>query len=404
MSVVIVGAGHAASQVVSSLRMEGYDGAITMIGDEPYIPYQRPPLSKQMLAGDMALDDVYIKAPEFYDIAKTDLKLGTRVDSITRADRTVTLSDGSAVPYEHLVLATGARARALAVPGAELGGIFHLRTIDDTHMIRQRFVAGARLVIIGGGYVGLEVAAAAAKAGLSVTVLEMADRVLGRVVAPVVSHFYANLHAEHGVDIQTQASVSGFEGDEDGHVTRVLCGDGTAYKADFVVVGVGGLPNTELAEAAGLRVENGILVDAYARTSDPAIFAAGDCTNHPNEIYQTNIRLESVQNAADQATAAAQAICGKPAPYCAVPWFWSDQYDVKLQIMGLSVGYDQAVQRGDPATGAFSVFYLKEGVLQAVDAVNSPRDFTQAKKLIAARAQPDPKRIADTSIAVKSIC
>ena len=403
MSVVIVGAGHAASQIVSSLRVSDYSGAITIIGNEPYIPYQRPPLSKQVLAGEMLLEDVYLKAPEFYDVAKADLVLDSHVESIDRDQRTVTLSGGDLIAYEHLVLATGARPREITLPGSALDGIFYLRTIEDTNRIRNYFRPGAKLVIIGGGYIGLEVAAVAAKAGLKVTVLEMAERVMNRVVAPIISQFYQDIHSKHGVDIRTNVTISHLEDNGNGHVGAVICGNDESVEADFVVVGIGGIPNTELAAVAGLAVDNGIIVDEYARTDDPTIFAVGDCTNHPNGIYQRRIRLESVQNASDQATAAANTICGKPEPYCAVPWFWSDQYDIKLQIAGLSQGYEQTVLRGDPKSAVFSVIYLKDGVLLAVDAVNNPRDFIQAKKLVAARVRPDPAVIADISIKLKDL-
>jgi len=401
MNVIVVGAGHAAGHLVASLRMQGFEGSIRLIGDEPYPPYQRPPLSKQYLAGEMALEQVYFKPLDFYDTAKAELTLGVRVESIDRAAKTVSLSDGSTAAYDKLVLTTGTRVRTLPLPGADLSGIHYLRTIDDTDAIARDLRPGARAVICGGGYIGLEVAAAAVKNGASVTVLEMADRVMNRVVAPEVSAFYEALHRGKGVDIRCNVRVTGFEGT--GKVERVACENGESFDADLVVVGVGVIPNTELAEAAGLACDNGIVVDDCARTEDPDILAAGDCTNHPNGIYGINIRLESVQNAVDQATAVAQTICGKPTPYSAVPWFWSDQYDVKLQIVGLSQGYDEAVVRGNPADGAFSVFYLKQGKLLAVDAINSPREYMMGRKLIAEGARPDPEKIRNTDVSVKEL-
>ena len=401
MNVIVVGAGHAAGQLVASLRMQGYEGDIHVIGDEPYPPYQRPPLSKQYLSGEVDLEAVYFKPLDFYQTADADLTLNVRAEAIDRAAKTVELSDGSSVAYDKLVLATGTRVRELPLPGADLEGIHYLRTIADTDAISRDLRPGARLVVCGGGYIGLEVAAAAVKKGASVTVLEMADRVMNRVVAPEVSAFYQNLHSANGVDIRTGIKVTGFDGT--GRVEAVTTEGGDRFDADLVVVGVGVIPNTELAEAAGLACDNGIVVDKYAQTEDPDVLACGDCTNHPNAIYGAHIRLESVQNAVDQANTVAKTICGTPAPYIAVPWFWSDQYDVKLQIVGLSQGYDQAIVRGNPASGAFSVFYLKDGRLLAVDAINSPREYMMGRKLIAEGARPDPEKIVNTDISVKEL-
>jgi len=401
MAVLVVGAGHAAGQLAASLRMEGFDGAIRIIGDEQYPPYQRPPLSKQLLSGEMELEQIYLKPDAFYADNRVDLTLGQRVESIDRAAKTITLGNGEVAPYDKLALTTGTRVRKLSIPGADLGGIYYVRTVDDTLGLREQFTHGGHMVVVGGGYIGLEVAAAASKQGMSVTVLEMADRVMNRVVAPEVSAFYEKLHRDHGVDIRTDVRVSGFSGEE--RVNSVECDDSSHFDADVVVVGVGVIANTELAEAAGLACDNGILVNASAQTEDPDIVSAGDCTNHPNGVYGINIRLESVQNAVDQAKTAAKSICGKPETYSAVPWFWSDQYDVKLQIVGLSQGYTQAVVRGDPASGTFSVFYLKDGNLIAVDAINSPREYMMGRKLITEHASPDPIRIADTSVPVKEL-
>lgn len=409
MGILIIGAGHAAGQLVAALRMQGYEGAIRVVGDEPYPPYQRPPLSKQYLSGDMEIEQVYFKPVGFYDQADIELSLGLRAESIDRSAKTVALSDGTNAAYDKLVLATGTRARTLSLPGTDLEGIHYLRTIDDTDAIARDLRRGAKAVICGGGYIGLEVAAAAVKKGGAVTVLEMADRVMNRVVAPVVSKYYQELHAAKGVDIRTGVKVTGFAAGEDangnngGRVARVAAEGGESFDADLVVVGVGVVPNSELAEAAGLTCDNGIVVDEYAQTDDPDILACGDCTNHPNGIYGVNIRLESVQNAVDQANTVAKTICGTPEPYKAVPWFWSDQYDVKLQIVGLSQGYDDAVVRGDPASGSFSVFYLKTGALIAVDAINSPREYMMGRKLIAEGARPDPANIVNTDVSVKEL-
>ncbi|MEQ8666462.1 MAG: FAD-dependent oxidoreductase [Rhodospirillales bacterium] len=401
MKVVVVGAGHAAGQLVAALRMQQFEGDIRLIGEEPYPPYQRPPLSKQYLSGEIDLESVYFKPADFYDQAKAELSLSLRVEAIDRSGKTVTLSDGSGVDYDKLVLATGTRVRKLTLPGADLEGVHYLRSIEDTDAISRDLRPGARIVVCGGGYIGLEVAAAAVKKGAAVTVLEMADRVMNRVVAPVVSAFYEDLHKANGVDIRTDVKVSGFEGS--GRVEKVVTEGGEDFAADLVVVGVGVIPNTELAEEAGLACDNGIVVNEFAQTEDPDILACGDCTNHPSAIYGINVRLESVQNAVDQANAVAKTICGVPTPYIAVPWFWSDQYDVKLQIVGLSQGYDQAVVRGDPAGGSFSVFYLKKGRLIAVDAINSPREYMMGRKLISEGAEPDPEKIVNTDISVKEL-
>jgi len=405
MRVVIIGAGHAAGQIITSLLMDqDFTGSITLIGDEQWLPYQRPPLSKQYLSGEMELDQLYLKPKEFYKEHHINVRLGHRVIAIDCTLMTVTLDNGDTVPYDKLALATGTRVRELSIPGSDLDGIHYIRTIDDTSNLRDHFAPDKSLSVVGGGYIGLEVAAAANKAGLKVTVLEMADRVMNRVVAPEVSTYYEALHKSHGVDIRTDIRVSGFTGTD--QINAITFEDGSSFETDLCVVGVGVIPNTELAEAAGLECNSdigGIVVDDSARTSDPHIVACGDCTAHPSHIYGRNIRLESVQNAVDQAKAAALAIMDKPETYNAVPWFWSNQYDAKLQIVGLSQGYDQAVLRGNPDENSFSVFYLKDGTLVAVDAINSAHEYMMGRKLITDGAKPDPARIADTSVSVKEL-
>ncbi|WP_420560512.1 NAD(P)/FAD-dependent oxidoreductase [Tepidicaulis sp.] len=401
--VVIVGAGHAAGQAAASLRQEGYEGAITMIGNEPYIPYQRPPLSKKFLAGEIGIDRVYFKPPEFYEKENVTVKLGTRVTEIDRKTKTVHTDQGETLTYSKLLLTTGSRVRELNLPGFDLDGVFYLRNVGDVEGIQSYFNKGGKCVIVGGGYIGLEVAAVAAKHGIDVTVLEMAPMVMARVVDPIVSRFYERVHKEEGVKILTGAAVSGFEG-KDGQLTKVTCADGTAHEADFVVVGVGILPNVELAVEANLKVENGIAVDECCRTSDPDIYAAGDCTNHPNPLLGERLRLESVHNALEQAKTAAAAICGKEKPYAQIPWFWSDQYDLKLQIVGLSAGYDQAVVRGNPDEGrSFAVFYLKEGRLIAVDAINRAPEFMMSKQLIAKGVSIPAEKLRDENINMKEM-
>ncbi|MEJ2602138.1 MAG: FAD-dependent oxidoreductase [Gammaproteobacteria bacterium] len=398
---LIIGAGHGAGQLVSSLRQKGYGGRIVLVGEEPYVPYQRPPLSKKYLAGEFERVRLYFKPPGFYEEADVDLRLRTRVTALDPASRQVVLDDGEAVDWDHCVIATGGRVLRLPAPGADLPGIHYLRTIDDVDGIRQRFTAGARLVVVGAGYIGLEVAAVAAAAGLDVTVLELADRVMSRVVSPAVSDFYAQEHLRHGVKLRLGEAVAGFEGGE--AVTAVVTAGGERVRADFVVVGIGIEPVTELAAAAGLACDDGILVDEYCRTGADGIYAIGDCTRHPNGIYGRLLRLESVHNALEQAKTAAAGIHGDAAPYNQVPWFWSDQYDLKLQIAGLAEGYDQLVMRGDPAARSFACFYLAGGRLLAVEAVNSPREFMLAKPLIAAGAMPPIGALADPDVSLKDL-
>jgi 3-phenylpropionate/trans-cinnamate dioxygenase ferredoxin reductase subunit len=362
-TVIIAGAGQAAGQAVASLRQEGFDGRIVLVGAEPVLPYQRPPLSKAFLAGTLPLERLFLKPPAFYEQARVDTLLGVAVTELDAAGRQVRLDDGRELAFDHLLLATGGRARRLDCPGADHPRLHYLRTVADVDGIRAALRPGARLVLIGGGYVGLEIAAVAAKLGLAVTVLEAAPTVLARVVT----------------------------------------GDGERIDADLVIAGIGLLPNVELAQAAGLVCDNGIVVDEECRTSAPGIFAAGDCTQHPNAIYDSRLRLESVHNAIEQGKTAAAAMCGKARPYRQVPWFWSDQYDLKLQTAGLNRGYDQVVMRGSTDSRSFAAFYLCDGRLLAVDAVNRPVEFMVAKALIANRTVIAPERFADERIAAKDL-
>jgi 3-phenylpropionate/trans-cinnamate dioxygenase ferredoxin reductase subunit len=389
---VIIGAGQAASQLMASLAQDGFAGEVCLVGDEPHLPYQRPPLSKKFLAGELALDRLYVKPAAFYEKAGSRLLLGQRAERIDRAGRAVILADGARLPYSTLVLATGSRPRELPLPGA-----FYLRNIADVDAIRARLTPGKSLMVIGGGYIGLELAAVAVKLGVGVTVLEQAPRLMARGVGPIVSQFYARLHNEEGVVIRTGATVRSLEGN------RVSCDD-TTYNADIVVIGAGAVPNVELAREAGLAVEDGIVVDAQCRTDDASIYAIGDCTSQHHDLVGRRLRLESVHNALEQARIAAAAICGRKPPAIQVPWFWTDQYDVKMQMAGLSAGHDQAVVRGNPDAGrSFAVFYLREGTLIAVDAVNRAPEFMMSKQLIAERARIDPARLGDESVAMKDM-
>ena len=400
-TILIAGAGHGAGQVVASLKQQKFDGRILLVGDEPYLPYQRPPLSKKFLAGELPPERLYFKPESFYDSPDIELHLDTRIESIDRAGHTVTTSDGAILSYDKLVLATGSRVRRIDVPGASLGGIHYLRSIADVDAIRGDMQSGRKAVIIGAGYIGLEVAAVCRLHGLDVTVVEMADRVMSRVVSPHVSDYYQLEHTSHGVKLLLSTALAGFGGKQ--RVRRVLTSDDQELAADFVVVGVGIEPNTELAEAAGLQVDNGIVVDDQCQTADPDVYAIGDCTSHPNSIYGCQLRLESVHNALEQAKTAASNICGKESHYSQVPWFWSDQYDLKLQIAGLSQGYDDVVVRGDPASRSFACLYLRDGMLIAVDAINSPREFMQSKALIASHARVDTAKLADTEVMLKDL-
>jgi 3-phenylpropionate/trans-cinnamate dioxygenase ferredoxin reductase subunit len=347
-------------------------------------------------------DRLLLRPLHFFTEHSVDTHLGRRVQEISRVARRVRLDDGSVLPYDALLLATGSRPRPLTVPGAELAGVHTLRTIEDVERIRADFGAGQRLVIIGGGYIGLEVAATARELGLDVTVIEMADRVMNRVTCKEISDFYETEHARHGVRIITDAKVQALVGDsKTGRVKAVVTGDGAEHPADVVVVGVGVLAADELAVAAGIECANGIVVDEYCRTSDPAIYAAGDCTNHPNRHYGRRIRLESVDNAFEQAASAAHNLLGTPTVHDKVPWFWSDQYDLKMIIVGLCQGHDTVVVRGSAASRSFSACYLRAGELVAIDSVNSPKDQMAARKLIAARARPNLDKLANPGIALK---
>jgi 3-phenylpropionate/trans-cinnamate dioxygenase ferredoxin reductase subunit len=400
-TIVIAGAGHAAGQTVASLRQGGFQGRILLVGEEPYLPYQRPPLSKKYLAGELDVPRLLLRQEKFYAEHGVEVLLNTRVTDLDRTARTVSLSDGSRVGFDHLVLATGSRVRKVPVPGGDLAGVHYLRTIDDVNRIREDFRAGAKLIIVGAGYIGLEVAAVAVTHGLGVTVVEMADQVLARVEAPPVAAFLTEVHRTAGVDIRCNAGLGRIEGGN--RVEAVTLADGTRLPADLVIIGVGVVPATELAEQAGLPCDNGILVDEHCRTADPRILAVGDCTNHPNPLLGRRLRLESVPNAQEQAKTAALTILGRPEPYAEIPWFWSDQYDLKLQIVGFSSRQQQAVVRGDPASRSFAVFFLDQGRMTACYAINSPREFMLSKKMIAAGARPDPARLGDPAVPFKEI-
>jgi 3-phenylpropionate/trans-cinnamate dioxygenase ferredoxin reductase subunit len=393
---VIVGGGQAAAQAVQSLRQQSFAGPITLLCDEPYPPYQRPPLSKKYFAGELTRERLLLRPAAFYAEKGVTLEQNARVEELHVVGKRLRLRDGRTLAYDRLLLATGSRVRTLDVPGAALPGVHYLRTIADVDGITAALAPGARVVLVGAGYIGLEVAAVARQRGFDVTVLEVAERVLARAVSAEVSAFYEAAHRAAGVVVQLGAAVKALHGTT--RVTAVETTDGRSFPCDVAIVGIGIVPNVELAAAAGLDCSNGVVVDEFARTADPHIFAAGDCTNHPHPLLERRVRLESVPNAIHQAKVAAATLLGAPAAYSEVPWFWSDQYDLKLQIAGLSTGYDEVVLRGDPAKRSFAAFYLGAGQLLAVDAINSPKEFIAAKKLVASRARIAPELLRDASV------
>lgn len=400
-SIVIVGGGQAGATVAQELRKRGFEGDITIVGEEPQLPYRRPPLSKTYLAGDATAESLQVMKAPILEKNRIRVINGVCVTAIDPKEKHLSLDNGQSLNFDKLVLATGGRARPLPVPGAEADNVFVLRSVADVDAIRKHFEAGRKLVIVGGGFIGLEVAAVARKQGLEVTLLEGLPRVLARVTAPQVSAFFEQIHRDAGVDLRTNAAVAGIKGTPS--ASHVVLGDGEEIEADLIIVGIGLIPNTELAEAAGLEIDNGIVVNEQAQTSDPDIYAAGDCTNHPNPFFGRRVRLESVNNAMEQARTVAANLMGENQRYDAVPWFWSDQYDLKLQMVGLSEGYDTTVLRGDPATRSFSLFYLKDGAIIAADAISQPKDFMAAKKLVAARAAPDAAALANPEHALTDL-
>ena len=396
--IVIVGAGQAGVQTAEALRSNGFDGEVTLLGDEPYGPYHRPPLSKAWLTGEMDATQLVMRAPEMLARKNIQLRTHTKVTSIDRIGRQVRLADGSCLAYTGLVLATGSTPRDLSVPGGRAQGVLPLRSRDDASAISDRLALCLQeqkpVVVVGGGFIGLEVAASARKKGLRVTVLEAAPRLLGRVLTPVLSDWYAQLHRGHGVDLRLGTLIVAMETDNQGAVSGVLLGDGTALPARLVVVGVGVTANDQLARSAGLECDRGIVVDACGHTTDPHIMAAGDCTAR-RLADGSLLRLESVQNATEQGKSVAAALMGQERPFAATPWFWSDQYDKKLQMAGLSDGADQWVVRGDMQAGAFSVYHFKANRLVAADSVNAVKDHLQARKLLDAGVSPTTTQASD---------
>jgi 3-phenylpropionate/trans-cinnamate dioxygenase ferredoxin reductase subunit len=400
--VVILGAGHAGGTAAALLRQYGHEGPITLVGAEPIPPYQRPPLSKAWLKGEADADSLALKPLEFYAEHGIDFLASTTATAINRGAKTVALSGGSHVGYDALIIATGARAIALPIPGADLDGVMFLRTAADAETLKATVGPGKTLAVVGGGYIGLEVAASGRALGAQVVVLEREIRLLARVACETLSDFFKAQHEAHGVSFELGASAEAFEGDG-GQVTGVRLADGRVIACDAVVVGVGAAPNDEIARDCGLETARGVTVDLDARTSDPAIFAIGDVAHRPMPIYDRMFRMESVPNALEQAKQAASAIAGRPQPPGEVPWQWSDQYDLKLQIAGYAFDVDEVLVRGDPASAKFAVFHLKGDLVQSVEAINSPPEFMMGKQLILGRRAIDKARLADPSISMKEV-
>jgi 3-phenylpropionate/trans-cinnamate dioxygenase ferredoxin reductase component len=399
---VIVGTGQAGFQTAASLRSEGYAEPITLIGEEPHIPYNRPPLSKGFVLGKQDAESIELRPVNFYKNHQINLLCSERVLGISRAEKQIEIASGGSLSYDSLVLAIGARNRMLPVPGAEMDGVLYLRSLAEAILIKERLAEAQHVVVVGGGFIGLELAAVARTFGKEVTVVEALPRVMARVVAPIISEFFRELHISRGVKILCGATVKEIRG-SGRRVSEVALGDGSVLRADLVLVGIGVEPSTELASDAGLAVSNGITVDEYLQTADKDIFAIGDCAEYPNAFAGGRVRLESVQNAADQAQCIAMTIAGRQTKYNSLPWFWTDQYEIKLQMAGISARHDRVVTRGNAEARKLSVFYFKNEKLIAVDSINRPVDHMIGRKLIASGARLSPEECADESVDLKRI-
>ena len=393
-NLVIIGAGQSAIQCITSLKKEGYTGSITMIGEEEHLPYQRPPLSKGFLDDSIDKERLYFKKLDFFTENKIQLKLGTVANKVDLKNKLIFLSDETNLSFDKLVFATGSRVRELDFPGNNLSSIHYLRGLEDAESIKNDMERSKDIVIIGAGYIGLEVAAIATKKNVTVSVIEMADRVMNRTVDPQISDYYLKLHQSNGVKFSFNNSLQEIKGSTT--VESVLCSDGSEIKADMVVIGAGIIPNVELAEDAGVICDNGILVDEFGQTNHKNVYACGDCTSHPNKLLNRQLRLESVHNAMEQSKTVALSALAEPLEYNQVPWFWSDQYDHKLQIVGLSGEHDNVTLRGNTKNQQFMLFYTKENELIAVDAVNNPKEFLICRKLVANKVKIKPEMISDT--------
>tara|TARA_B100000579_G_scaffold222804_1_gene182280 strand:+ start:6804 stop:8018 length:1215 start_codon:yes stop_codon:yes gene_type:complete len=390
---VIIGAGQAAIQCINSLKKEGYSGEITLVGEEEHLPYQRPPLSKGFLDDSVNKERLYFKKLEFYIENQIQLKLGNKVLKVDLGSEKVFLSDQTELEFDKLVFATGSKVRKLDFPGNELDSVHYLRGLDDAVAIKADLNSCKNLAVIGAGYIGLEVAAVAAQKNINVTVIEMADRVMNRTVDPQISEYYLGLHQKNGVEFKFNTSLKEIRGND--RPEYVICSDLSEVKADTVIIGAGVIPDTDLASEAGIDTNNGILVDEYGQTNFEKIYACGDCTNHPNKILNKNLRLESVHNAMEQSKTVAFNILNNPLEYSQVPWFWSDQYDHKLQIVGLSGEHDTVTMRGEMSDNKFMLFYTKNSELLAVDSINNPKEFLISRKLMGKKVKIDVEMISD---------
>ena len=392
-NLVVIGAGQSAIQCITSLKKGGYLGSITLIGEEEHLPYQRPPLSKGFLDNSIGAERLYFKKLEFFIENKVQLKLGTAAEEVDIENNQIHLSDNTVLPFDKLVFSTGSRVRKLEFPGDTLNSIHYLRGLDDALSIKSDIESSQDIVVIGAGYIGLEVAAIAAQKNKKVTVIEMADRVMNRTVDPQISNYYLELHQRNGVSFKFNTSLKAVEGTE--HPEMVICSDGSKIKADMVIIGAGIIPNTELADNSGVSCDNGISVNEFGQTNHDNIFACGDCTNHPNKLLNKKIRLESVHNAMEQSKAVASSLVNEPTEYNQIPWFWSDQYDHKLQIVGLSGEHDKVTLRGDMSDSKFMLFYTKNEELVAVDAVNNSKEFLISRKLVANKVKIKAEEISN---------
>jgi 3-phenylpropionate/trans-cinnamate dioxygenase ferredoxin reductase subunit len=398
---VIIGASQAGGWIAKTLRAEGFEGRVVVIGEENYLPYERPPLSKDALLGDAALDSTYFWPPETYRELDIETMLGVRATAIDRAAKQVTLDNGDVIAYDRLAITTGTRPRELPVDGADLAGVHYLRTMDDTLAIQADAKAGSTALIVGGGWIGLEVAATLGKLGCKSVVVEFADRLCGRAVTPDISAWMLDFHKGHGIDVRLKTGVERFEGN--GSLSRAILSDGDIIDCTLAVIGIGVLPNAEIAADAGIDVDNGIVVDDLCRTSDPDIFAAGDVTNHPNDLLGKRIRLESWENAQNQGIAAAKAMLDKGESYAEIPWFWSDQHDANIQMIGLPEAWDEVATRGNQDDNEFMTVYLKDGKIIGAISVNNPRDLRFAKRLMQAEKPVSASDIEDTTIKMQAL-
>ena len=398
---VVIGASQAGGWVAKTLRNEGFEGSVILIGEESYLPYERPPLSKGALAGEATLESTYFWAPEEYDDLDIDVRLKTRATKIDREKKQVTLDNGDTLKFDRLAITTGARVRVLPIEGSNLDGIFYLRTMADTKAIRATLKEGTKALIVGGGWIGLECASTLKKLNCEVTIIEAAERLCGRAVTPEISDWMFDFHTNRGIKIKLNTTLNSFTGES--YLSKANLSNGEIINVDMAIIGIGVIPNVQLAEDAGLEVDNGIVVDTKTQTSDPNIFAAGDVTNHPNEILGRHIRLESWENAQNQGIVAGKALLDLAEPYAEIPWFWSDQFETNIQMIGLPENWDSTVTRGEPKSDEFTTFYLRNNQIIGAISINAPRDLRFAKRLMQARKHLSVNDLANTEVKLQSL-